>query len=98
MQIGYVVYNAQLDKATARPQVQTQIRLFRDGQQLYAGQPAPLPLEGQTDMRRLGGGTSLQLGTELTPGEYTLQVVATDPLAKEKYRNATQWIDFEIVK
>jgi len=34
----------------------------------------------------------------MEPGGYQLQVVATDPLAKEKHRVATQWIDFEIVK
>jgi len=38
------------------------------------------------------------LGTALTPGEYVLQVVVTDSLAKGKYRTATQWIDFEMVK
>jgi hypothetical protein len=34
----------------------------------------------------------------MSPGDYILQVIVTDPLAKEKYRTATQWIDFEIVK
>jgi hypothetical protein len=38
------------------------------------------------------------LGADLIPGEYVLQITATDPLADEKHRVATQWIDFEIVK
>ena len=31
------------------------------------------------------------------PGEYVLQVVVTDKLAKEKHRTASQWIDFEVI-
>ena len=50
------------------------------------------------DLKRLQAGGRLVLGTALQPGEYVLQVVVTDALAKEKYRTATQWIDFEIVK
>ena len=34
----------------------------------------------------------------MQPGEYVLQIVVTDLLAKDKYRVATQWMDFEIVK
>jgi hypothetical protein len=34
----------------------------------------------------------------MVPGEYVLQLIVTDALAKEKRRVATQWIDFEIVK
>jgi len=42
---------------------------------------------------------SMQHGfTTIAPGEYVLQVIVTDRLAKEKYRSATQWIDFEIVE
>jgi hypothetical protein len=40
----------------------------------------------------------VRLGNELIPGEYVLQITVTDPLADEKHRVATQWIDFEIVK
>ena len=98
MQFNYIIYNAQLDKATRLPQLQTQIRLFRDGKQVFAGKVQPFNPANQTDMKRLTAGGVLQLGTELVPGEYILQVVVTDPLAKEKYHVATQWIDFEIVK
>jgi hypothetical protein len=98
MQIGYQIYNAQLDKATRQPRVETQVRLFRDGQQVFAGRRTPLSVEGQTDLKRLSTGPAIRLGAEMPPGEYVLQVVVTDTLAKEKHRTATQWIDFEIVK
>ena len=34
----------------------------------------------------------------ITPGDYVQQVIVTDKLAKEKYRVATQAMDFEIQK
>ena len=94
----YYIYNAKLDRATGRPQLQTQLRLFRDGQAVYTGTPAPLDVSQQTDMKHLMGGARLQLGTNLQPGEYLMQVIVTDMLAGEKHGVATQWIDFEIVR
>ena len=49
-------------------------------------------------MTRLKGGSRLQLGMNLPPGEYVLQLVVTDGLAKRGRATATQWLDFEIVK
>ncbi|MBA2733228.1 MAG: VWA domain-containing protein [Acidobacteria bacterium] len=98
MSYAYVVYNVMLDKATGRPQTQAQMRLFRDGKEVFTGRVVPLDGSGQLDLKRLTAGGALQIGTEMTPGEYILQVIVTDPLAKEKYRTTTQWIDFEIVK
>ena len=37
-------------------------------------------------------------GTAMNPGEYVLQIVVSDLLAKEKHRIAMQWTDFEIVQ
>lgn len=95
---GYEIYNAQIDRATHRPQLQRQARIFRDGQLVFASDPLPVNIVDQTDMKRLNVTGRLQLGTVLVPGEYILQVVVTDLLAKDKYRIATQYIDFEIVK
>jgi VWFA-related protein len=93
----YAIYNAQPDPATNRPQVTTQMRLFRDGKPVFTGRVLPLDASQQADMKRLGAGGRLRLGPDLTPGSYVLQVVVEDAKAKEKYRTATQWIDFEIV-
>jgi hypothetical protein len=46
----------------------------------------------------LAASGALILGTDLVPGEYVLQIIVTDTLADKKYRVATQWMDFEIVK
>jgi VWFA-related protein len=95
MQYGYVVYNA---KASPAPQLTTQLRIFREGQLIFTGKAMPFDLTGQQDLKRLNNGGLVQLGNEMTPGEYVLQVVVTDALAKDKYRVATQWLDFEMVK
>lgn len=95
---GFVIYNARLDKNTSQPQLQTQVRLFRNGEPVFTGRLQPFSLNNPTDLGRLAAESSIQLGREMVPGEYVLQVVATDLLADEKHRTATQWIDFEIVK
>ncbi|MCA1594387.1 MAG: VWA domain-containing protein [Acidobacteria bacterium] len=94
----FSIYNAKLDRATNRPQLQTQLRLFRDGQPVFSGKLLPFDPKEQPDLKRLLSGSRLHLGKELPPGEYVLQVVVHDLLAQEKRRIATQWIDFEVVK
>ncbi len=74
------------------------MRIFREGQQVYAGKLQPVNTGAQTDMKRLVMGGRLSLGTALGPGEYVFQVVVYDALAREKYRMASQWADFEITK
>lgn len=97
MEYGFAIYNAQLD-ANGKPNLQTQVRLFRNGQEIFSGEVKPLDATNQPDLKRLAGGGAMLLGREMQPGEYVLQVIATDPLAKEKHRTATQWIDFDIAK
>lgn len=98
LEYGLLIYNAALDKASGKPQLTTQIRLFRDGKQVFSGDELPFNLAGQTDMRRLVVASALELGTDLAPGEYIFQITVSDTLADKKYRVATQWMDFEIIK
>jgi VWFA-related protein len=93
-----IIYNAHLDKATNKPQLLAQVRLFRDGKAVFTGKENPLNPTDPPDWKRLTTGGSIQLGTDLVPGEYVLQVVVKDMLADEKYRTSTQWMDFEIIK
>jgi VWFA-related protein len=98
LQYSVIVYNARLDKAAAKPQLQTQVRFFRDGALVFSGREQPLSETSQPDPKRIAILGAVRLGGELIPGEYVLQITVTDPLADEKHRVATQWIDFEIVK
>lgn len=99
MEYAYYIYNPRIDKATRRPQLETQIKLFRDGQQVYTGKVYEFTGGQQADSGQFVGGGALQLVRGMEPGEYVLQVIVTDRLAKEdKYRTATQWMDFDIVR
>ena len=98
VEYAYIIYNAQTDKTTHRPQLETELRLYADGKLVYTGGVRPLDAGSQPDPKRLVGGGSIRLGKELVPGDYVLQVVVNDKLAKDKRHLATQWIDFELVK
>ncbi|HEX8162946.1 MAG TPA: hypothetical protein VF538_13835 [Pyrinomonadaceae bacterium] len=94
----YLIYNARVNASSPRPQLRARVRLFREGKLIYAGEETRVETTGQEDLRRLGVFGQLQLNANAAPGEYALQVVVTDLLAPEKRRDASQWIDFEIVK
>ncbi|HEX7724039.1 MAG TPA: VWA domain-containing protein [Pyrinomonadaceae bacterium] len=95
---AYSIYNAQPDAATHLPQLTAQTRIFRDGKPVFTGTPAAIEVAPQSDLKRVPSVGRLQLGTEFPPGEYVLQIMVTDKLAKEKQQIASQWIDFEVVK
>ena len=98
MDYGVVIYNARLDKLSAQPQLQLQIRIFRDGKPIFIGKEQLFKISGPSDLKRLGATGGLQLGMDMAPGEYVFQLVVKDLLADEKHRLSTQWMDFEIVR
>jgi VWFA-related protein len=95
LRYGFEIYNAKLD-AAQKPQITTQVRIFRDGKSLLDGKSVPLDMSGQTDLQRLKSVGAMSLGGEMQAGEYILQIVVTDSLAKQKRQIATQFIQFEI--
>jgi hypothetical protein len=62
------------------------------GRGTYALEPSG-SLQDPQHLRATG---HLSVGRELPAGEYTLQVIVTDKLAKSKSNVATQSMDFEI--
>lgn len=98
IEYGFFIYNAKLDKASSRPQLITQVKLFRDGKEIFTGKEIPFDSSGQTDLQRLAAGGAIQLGRSLEPGDYVIHVIVTDSLADKKHRVAGQWMDFQIVK
>jgi VWFA-related protein len=90
---AYKVVNARAD-AGKSPQLETQIRLFREGQQVYASPMNPVRAEGQVNAKSLAVAGQLQLPK--LAGDYILQVIVGDNLRYDKYRIATQAIDFQI--
>ncbi|HMF57514.1 MAG TPA: VWA domain-containing protein [Pyrinomonadaceae bacterium] len=93
---GYYIYNARLNSAR-QPELETQMRLYRDGQLVYTGKINEFDAAGQTNMRQIAAGGALRLGTDLQPGEYVLQVIVIDKLASGDASIATQWMDFDLL-
>ena len=97
MTYALYIYNAKLDN-TSRPQLTAQVKLFRDGAEIFTGKETQFNPGQQTDMQRLVVAGAIKIGTDLTPGDYVIQIVVTDLLADQKHRVSTQWMDFQVLK
>lgn len=95
LQYEYQIFNTHLDKRN-QPEIEVQTRFFRDGKQIYAGTPMPLGKADLSDPKRVVAGGQMVLGAGIAPGDYFLQLTVTDKLAKGRYREASQWMDFEV--
>ena len=95
---AFNIFNAKADRADGRARLLTQVRLFRDGKPVFEGRVLPFDAHPQNLEGDIGAGGRLLLGGELPAGEYVLQMIVTDLLAKEKQRVTAQWIDFELVE
>ena len=91
---GYTIYNAALDKKQF-PHLTTQTFVFRDAVKIYSSDRQTVTGTGDPDLKRISSGARLQLGPALTPGEYVVQIVVEDTVAK---RAATQVTQFEVIK
>lgn len=96
LRYGFEIYNAKLD-ASRQPNLNTKIRIFRDGKIVLDGSQIPLDLSGQMEMKQLKASGAVSLGKNMPPGDYILQIIVTDNLAKEKRKIATQFVQFEVI-
>jgi VWFA-related protein len=97
LRYGFEIYNAKLNPAQ-KPQIKMQIKIFRDGQPYFESAPSPIDFPPQSDLQRLKVTRAINLGTEMKAGEYVLQVIVTDELAKEKRKIASQFVQFDVVR
>ena len=95
LRYGFEVYNAKTD-ASQKTNLSSQIRIFRDGKIILEGKTVPLDILDPADLQRIKSAGAISIGTEMQPGEYVLQLIVTDNLAKEKRRLATQFVQFEV--
>ena len=91
---GYTIYNATVDKKQL-PHLTTQTFVFRDAEKIYSSDRVAVAATDNTDLKRISTGARLQLGPALTPGEYVVQIVVEDAVAKRSVMQVTQ---FEVVK
>jgi VWFA-related protein len=99
MDYGYFIYNAAPGPKGSLPDLHAEVRLFHDGELVTSQEDSAIDSSRlQLDLKRLSARGSLRLSDQMVPGQYVLQIVITDPRAKEKFATATQWIDFDVVK
>lgn len=92
-----LAYNPKI-APNGKPDLTAQMRMFKDGKLLYEGKTQPVPTDNLTDTRRVNVSSSLSLGTNMQTGDYILQILITDNLAKKKRQTVSQFVPFEIVK
>jgi VWFA-related protein len=97
VRFNLAVYNAAINPATGRPQLELQMRLVKDGRQISVSPPVLLKPADNADLKRIAATGTLRLTPDQEPGHYFLQVVVNDAVAPAKYRTASGWSDFEIV-
>jgi VWFA-related protein len=91
---GFQVYGARSGKAENKPRLDMELRLFRDGVQVFASNPIPIvPDAGEKETTILG---SFAVPATFADGEYTVQVIAHDRLADSKKGSASQWAEFTL--
>ena len=99
MLYAYEIMNASANKtpgASQHPELETQTRLFHDGAQVRADKATLDTAAPAADPQHLRVEGRMTLDRDMVPGEYVLQVVVTDKLAKSKFSTVTQSMDFEI--
>jgi VWFA-related protein len=89
-----ILYGYQILNPNQKPDIETSARVFRDGREIYAGKPRPLEQsEPPQSGKEMVGGGILQLGNQMQPGDYVVQIVVNDKGSKS---TATQWADFQV--
>ena len=88
MVLQFYIYNAAL--AGSKPDLTASLQILQDGKQLIASPPEPIPVGSDPARVQYGGGFPL---ADFPPGQYTLQVVVEDRVAKS---TATQKLDFVV--
>jgi VWFA-related protein len=91
LRYDYAIYNP-----AQTQQLESQMRLVKDGKIVYEEKPAAVKTAGQSDPQRLSAAGAFSLGTNLEPGNYVLQIIVTDKANSNKF--ATQYVEFEIVE
>ncbi|SPF38760.1 conserved hypothetical protein [Candidatus Sulfopaludibacter sp. SbA4] len=94
MNFTYCIYNARVD-AEKRPRLEIRVRVLREGQEIYRSEPNAASSGQEKDPASRVRMGSLSLHANATPGQYTLELTATDS-ATAPPRTATQSIDFEV--
>ena len=94
-----MLYNAD-PKGIARSEIETQSILYKDGKELQRGNPAAIiPDDVDSSDNSVPLVRRFTLGTDITPGDYALQIIATDKKNDKKPEGvAVQTLGFTVVE
>jgi hypothetical protein len=79
-----------------KPDVTVETRIFREGSEVARSEPVPVFFPENVPANHLAASGKMFLSSKFLPGDYALQVVVTDNLAKKKNAVAFQSIDFTV--
>ncbi len=94
---GFEVYNPTV-KGSKQTDLEMRTRVFRNGKLLFEGKTVPVAAPPKSNFKVIPVAGAVNLGTTLEPGDYALQVIVTDKLAKKKRQVTAQFVQFEIVE
>lgn len=93
-----IIYNAD-EKAVSSSGIETQSVLYKDGREYMRGEPKPVNPEGAANPEDIPVSQMLSLGTDLTLGDYVLQLLVTDKKNGNKKEGvASQTIGFTVAE
>ena len=92
LRYGFEIYNAKSSN------LKIKTRVYHEGKLVFEGKPKPVETNGQINSKTIATGGAVSIGDEMEIGDYILQIIITDDLAKDKYDTATQFVQFEVVR
>jgi len=94
LEYALTVFNAVIPPDTKRPNLLTQLRLFRDGTLLYTGKKVPLTAAAPAadELVMVKG----RVRITSSPGEYVLEIGVQDQSAPAKQQAAVRYVDFTV--
>jgi VWFA-related protein len=97
LSVSCFAYNPRLEGNPKQPFLTTEMKIFKDGKEIFTGGQQRVAPGNTNDFRTVGVVRGVQLPPGIEPGEYVLQVIVTDQYQTDaKRRTISQWIDFTV--
>ena len=93
---GMEIYNSALN-GKMQADLRTRVRVFQEGKLILDGEEKTVETLGQPDVKHLRAFGAVSIGSQMPPGDYILQVIVNDRLAKPGKQVASQHVQFEVL-
>ncbi len=97
LRYGVEIYNARPGQS-GRSNLTKQVRIFCDGKVFFEGPQMPVSAGNRKPGESITTFGTVRIGAGMPTGDYVLQIVVIDSLAKEKRKVASQFVTFEVVE